>query len=122
VDLGDREAEAGRLVDAVAAGEPTPPTARELRDAGFSPDLVQACVTTGKLVRASPEVLLTPGFAHRVEKVARTEAATPGGLTVSRFKQRLGTSRKYAVPLLEWLDARGVTRREGDVRRPGASV
>jgi selenocysteine-specific elongation factor len=122
VDLGDREAEAGRLVDAVAAGEPTPPTARELRDAGFSPDLVQACVTTGKLVRASPEVLLTPGFAQTVEEVARTEAATPGGLTVSRFRERLGTSRKYAVPLLEWLDARGVTRREGDVRRPGASV
>jgi hypothetical protein len=25
------------------------------------------------------------------------------------------------VPLLEWLDGRGITRRDGDVRRPGAS-
>jgi selenocysteine-specific elongation factor len=37
---------------------------------------------------------------------------------VSRFRELLGTSRKYAVPLLEWLDGRKVTRRDGDVRRP----
>jgi selenocysteine-specific elongation factor len=122
VDLGDREPEARRLVEAVAAGEPTPPTARELQDAGFSPDLVQACVTTGRLVRASPEILVTPEFARTVEEVALMESAGAGGLTVSRFRERLGTSRKYAVPLLEWLDARGVTRRDGDVRRPGASA
>jgi len=40
------------------------------------------------------------------------------GFTVSSFRQSLGTSRKYAVPLLELLDARGVTRRVGDVRVP----
>ena len=29
-----------------------------------------------------------------------------------------GLSRKYAIPLLEWLDARGITRRQGDRHLP----
>ena len=29
-----------------------------------------------------------------------------------------GTSRKYALPILEWFDQRGITRREGDLRFP----
>jgi selenocysteine-specific elongation factor len=122
VSLGPQEEEAGRLVEAVAAGEPTPPTVRELLDGGFSRDLVEACLATGRLVRASADVLVTPGFARRAEEVARQQAAGPEGLTVSGFREALGTSRKYAVPILEWLDARAVTRREGDVRRPGPAA
>jgi selenocysteine-specific elongation factor len=37
-------------------------------------------------------------------------------LTAAQFRDLLGTSRKYAVPLLEWLDAHGVTIRDGDYR------
>jgi selenocysteine-specific elongation factor len=38
---------------------------------------------------------------------------------VSEVRDRLGTSRKYVVPLLNRLDAAGVTRRRGDVRIAG---
>jgi selenocysteine-specific elongation factor len=37
-------------------------------------------------------------------------------MTASAFRDLLGTSRKFAVPLLEWLDARGVTLRVGNDR------
>lgn len=37
-------------------------------------------------------------------------------MTAAEFRDLLGTSRKYAVPLLEWLDARGITLRNGDYR------
>jgi selenocysteine-specific elongation factor len=37
-------------------------------------------------------------------------------MTASEFRDMLGTSRKYAVPLLEWLDSHGVTIRDGDYR------
>ena len=37
-------------------------------------------------------------------------------MTVSGVRAGLGTTRKYAVPLLEYLDRSGVTRREGDLR------
>ncbi|MGH7756276.1 MAG: selenocysteine-specific translation elongation factor, partial [Vulcanimicrobiaceae bacterium] len=37
-------------------------------------------------------------------------------LTMADFRDIVGTSRKYAVPLLEWFDATGVTMRNGDLR------
>ena len=37
-------------------------------------------------------------------------------LDVARFKEMTGISRKYAIPLLEWLDREHVTRRVGDAR------
>jgi selenocysteine-specific elongation factor len=38
------------------------------------------------------------------------------GLTVAEIRDLLGTSRKYAVPLCEYLDRAGVTVRTGDLR------
>src|SRR5207248_11768030 len=38
------------------------------------------------------------------------------GLTVAEIRDLLGTTRKYAVPLCEYLDKVGVTRRDGDRR------
>jgi len=37
-------------------------------------------------------------------------------MTVSALKEALGTTRKYAVPLMEWFDQHAVTRRQGDLR------
>ena len=42
-------------------------------------------------------------------------------MTMAQFRDVVGTSRKYAVPLLEWFDARGITVRSGDVRLLRAS-
>jgi selenocysteine-specific elongation factor len=122
VSLGDRDPEAERLVEAVAAGEPTPPTVADLEGAGFARDLIEACVRTGRLARVSTDLVLTPAFLERAEEVARAESSSPDGLTVSRFRELLGTTRKYALPILASFDGRGLTRRDGDVRRPGPSA
>ncbi len=37
-------------------------------------------------------------------------------ITMAGFRDLIGTTRKYAVPLLEWFDAAGVTLRSGDYR------
>ena len=42
-----------------------------------------------------------------------------GSFTPSQAKERWGLTRKHLIPLLEWLDARRVTRRIGDARRAG---
>ncbi len=39
-----------------------------------------------------------------------------GKMSMAEFRDLLGTSRKYAVPLLEWFDGRGITVRSGDYR------
>ena len=48
----------------------------------------------------------------RVESHLRSRES----MTAAEFRDLLGTSRKYAVPLLEWFDARGITVRSGDLR------
>ena len=117
VALGDREPEAARLVERVRAAEPTPPSVPELIAEGYPRELVDACLRVGRLRAVSRDIVLSPELHAEAERVARAAAAEPEGLTVSRFRELLGTTRKYALPILEHLDARGVTRREGDVRR-----
>ena len=51
--------------------------------------------------------------------LAEMLAAQPDGVTVAEVRERLGTTRKYALTLLAWLDGNGVTRRRGDVRIAG---
>ncbi len=48
----------------------------------------------------------------RVESFLRSN----GRMTMAEFRDLIGTSRKYAVPLLEWFDSRGITVRSGDYR------
>jgi selenocysteine-specific elongation factor len=110
--------DADRLIDAVRSAEPDPPTVKELQRAGFSPELIRATAAEGRLVAVSPEIVLTPELVRKAE-AAVVELAR-GGMTVSAFRQSVGVSRKYAVPLLEYFDRRGMTRRDGDVRRPRA--
>jgi selenocysteine-specific elongation factor len=117
VTLGERQDEADRLLSAVREGGPTPPSVRDLERAGFPRELIEASSTTGLLVRISKDVVVTPEFAAKAEELVRVEAARPEGITVSRFRELLGTTRKYALPLLEWFDSRKITRREGDFRR-----
>lgn len=44
-------------------------------------------------------------------------AGSGGEITLSDVRERTGLSRKYLIPLLEWADRRGITRRTGEVRR-----
>jgi selenocysteine-specific elongation factor len=46
----------------------------------------------------------------------REHGAKHRTIDVAAFKDLTGISRKYAIPLLEYLDRQRVTRREGDVR------
>ncbi|MDP9342679.1 MAG: selenocysteine-specific translation elongation factor [Actinomycetota bacterium] len=114
VALDERREEVDRLVEAVAAGGTAPPSVPELVRSGFSREVVDAAGRAGAIVRVSPDIVLTPELVRRAEEVLRRTGAT--GVTVSAFREELGTSRKYALPLLEWFDQRGVTRRQGDLR------
>jgi selenocysteine-specific elongation factor len=47
---------------------------------------------------------------------ASSPSAGPVTIDVSAFKERYGVTRKFAIPLLEYLDRERVTRRVGDRR------
>jgi selenocysteine-specific elongation factor len=71
-------------------------------------------VRDGQLVRIGEGVVLAPGVEDRAR---RALAGLPQPFTLSQARQAWGTSRRVAVPLAEWLDARGVTVRLGDATR-----
>jgi selenocysteine-specific elongation factor len=112
VTVGSEDAD--RLVKSVEAAGPSPPTVRELTGSGFDLELIGAVSAEGRLVRVSAVLVMTPATIERALTLIR--AAGSDGMTVSDVRAALGTSRKYAVPLLEYLDAQGLTRRVGDVR------
>jgi len=81
--------------------------------------LLQVLIDSGALVRVDGEM-----FFHREaldELIAKLHAfaakrSADRAIEVPAFKELAGISRKYAIPLLEYLDRQRVTRREGDRR------
>jgi selenocysteine-specific elongation factor len=69
----------------------------------------------GALVRVG-DALYRRSQMTRIRADLENALKLRGTLTMAEFRDLIGTSRKYAVPLLEWFDAAGVTLRNGDVR------
>jgi selenocysteine-specific elongation factor len=67
-----------------------------------------------RLVRVSPDLVLHASVLARLRKMLEAKRGTRFG--VGAFKDWTGVSRKYAIPLLEYLDRDHVTRREGEER------
>jgi selenocysteine-specific elongation factor len=76
--------------------------------------LLEILLREKRLVRINEELV----FHHSaLEKLRRDlTARRPARFNVAAFKEWTGISRKYAIPLLEYLDRTHVTRREGDER------
>jgi selenocysteine-specific elongation factor len=107
-----------RAVDGIRArlaDEPfAAPEAGDLVAAGLGTRELAAAVRAEQLVRIADGVYLAPG----VVEVARARlAGLPSPFTLSEARQAWGTSRRVAVPLAEWLDARGITVRLPDNTR-----
>ena len=67
------------------------------------------------MTRRTDEPAVEPTTSRRVVDALRGR----GALTVADIRDLLGSSRKYVVPIVGWLDRTGVTRRRGDDRVAG---
>jgi selenocysteine-specific elongation factor len=98
----------------VRAGGFTPPSLDDVDRAE-----VRELVRRGLLV-ANDGVYFHPDTVSDAAVVAaRLLRRDPDGFTVAQFRDATGASRKFALPLVAELDARGVTRRRGDLRIAG---
>jgi selenocysteine-specific elongation factor len=79
-------------------------------------DLFDVCVLEGYLVKVTDDIYLHADVDAEMRRLVRERLTQGAGLTVAEIRDLLGTTRKYAVPLCEYLDRVGVTRREGDLR------
>lgn len=80
---------------------------------------LRAMQQRGLVVEAGGIYFAGEAVAAAVRAVGELLAEQPEGFTVAALRERLGTTRKYIMPLLEILDGQGATRRQGDVRVAG---
>jgi selenocysteine-specific elongation factor len=79
-------------------------------------DLFDVCVAEGYLTHIAEDIYLHSDVDAEMRRLVKERLAEGKGLTVAEIRDLLGTTRKYAVPLCEYLDRVGLTRREGDLR------
>jgi len=84
-----------------------------LKDLGLEDELLHFLIRDGALVRVSPNLVYLPA---QLETLAAGLSKLPEDFTVSEFRDHFRITRKYAVPLLEWLDSERITQRKGDYR------
>ncbi len=91
---------------------PPPPT-------GVDPAELSELVRRGLVVQQGGIHFAPAAVDQAAERIATLLATHPEGVTVGQIREELGTSRKYAIPLLAVLDDSGRTRRRGDLRIAG---
>jgi selenocysteine-specific elongation factor len=80
------------------------------------PELIALAAVNGDLVQVSGEYYLHVDADRKLRDQLATVMADGKGLAMSDIRDILQTSRKYAVPLCEYLDRADFTRRVGDLR------
>jgi len=123
VALGDGErGVAARITQRLGEHPLTPPDLPQLEAAVGSGhatfvDVLRVLERQGVVVRVSAELYFLADSLAGVKRTVRDEFKADGTLTPASFRDRFGTSRKYTIPLLEYLDREGVTIRTGEIRR-----
>jgi len=121
---GDLPEHMQRVLDQYEQAGVTAPNLKDVQAAcGLSSrqilEIVGVLQRTGRLVKLTPDISLARDSHEALVQQVREHLGEHGTIDVQALKQLTGLSRKYAVPFLELLDQLGVTRREGDTRRPG---
>ena len=108
-------ARAVRALRSDLAGDPfRAPEADRLRELGLDARAIAAAARAGLLLRVSEQVVLAPGADADAAAVL---AGLPQPFTTAEARKALGTTRRVAIPLLEFLDRARITERLPDDRR-----
>lgn len=78
--------------------------------------VLNALLEQGTLERVAPSVLFAPDALNQMQTWVMEQLQGGGEITAAQVRDHFDTSRKYAIALLEYLDAQHVTRRVGDAR------
>ncbi|TPW07496.1 MAG: selenocysteine-specific elongation factor, partial [bacterium] len=122
--LGERDAaRLARVREAITKGGYSPPNVREL-DAelamgGALTEILAALTAEGELVKVAADFYYPRTRLEAMATGLHGFFAERNEMRVADLKDLFGISRKHAVPVLEYFDRLGVTRRLGDVRVAG---
>ncbi|MEW6586950.1 MAG: selenocysteine-specific translation elongation factor [Nitrospirota bacterium] len=111
-----------RILELLEKGEFQPPAKEELSqslkmDQKHLTDILQLMAKEGSLVRINDSTYVTSFvFREMIDRLKDFYSKKPD-MTVAEFRDILNTTRKYALPFLEYLDSNKITLRVGDVRK-----
>jgi selenocysteine-specific elongation factor len=122
VVMKDEEAESKKTIEEAFAGAGLKvPALQEVIaglkiDKGRAQKIVTLLLRDRVLVKLSEELVFHRGALEQLRRELAGYKTKSAKIDVAKFKELTGVSRKYAIPLLEYLDRERVTRRVGDVR------
>ncbi|MBU6429018.1 MAG: selenocysteine-specific translation elongation factor, partial [Cyanobacteria bacterium REEB65] len=103
----EKRAQVATLLDEAELLKDLPQPAREI---------LADWVESGRLVNLGNGILAAPAVLDSLRARLQDAFEKQPQLTASQIREILGTSRKFLIPLLEYLDQTGFTRRSGDLR------
>ena len=105
------EREAAAFLSALEGNPYSPPS-----DQALAPELLGALIDEGKVIKVNESVVFAAtAYREMSEKIIDYLGAN-GSITVAEARTMFNSSRKYMLPLLEYLDQQHITRRVGDER------
>lgn len=121
-DLSGVDSEFGDLEEALLSEGFNAPTGAELsakigRDEKETHQLIKRMIGEGKVVRLDGDFFLHSDFIDELKLKVEKHFEGHEELSVAELKNLTGVSRKFAIPLLLYLDDNEITRREGNVRK-----
>ncbi len=122
IQLNERQQRLARRVAQVLreAGVTPPPVALISQQVGAPPSAVQAMIDVlvemGEVLRLEEDLFFHRQVVEEMAELVRRTIREKGSISVGEFRDLTGSSRKFAVPLLEYFDSIRLTRRVGDVR------
>ncbi len=116
------EEAADKLAGILGEAGLTPPMTEDLiKDSGLDSSLAYRALgqleDEGRIQQIGQSFYIDREALTTLEEAVRTRLANGATASAAELKEAMQTSRKYAIPLLEYFDAKKITRREGDLRR-----
>lgn len=110
-----------KVIEAHADAGITPPEVAKLaKQLGVKEQdvkaVVELCASEGELVHVSSGMYMHRDAAEVLRRRVTDVLKGGEGMTVSQIKDALEITRRHAVPICEYLDRAGITKRQGDVR------
>jgi selenocysteine-specific elongation factor len=103
------------LMNTLASEGVNSPSVREVR-LSVGDDVYQSLLEDGRLVQLNADVVYGSDDYQRIREAVRDYLVIHDRINAAQLRDLLGTSRKYAIAVLEHLDHLRVTRRVGDDR------
>jgi selenocysteine-specific elongation factor len=122
IELKDEESESKKIIEETFASAALKVPALHEVMAGLKVDRVRAqkivtlLLREKVLIKVSSELIFHQSALASLRRQIAEYKKKAAKIDVAKFKELTGVSRKYAIPLLEYLDRERVTRRVGDVR------